>query len=207
VRKPDVPVSPTIDRSPVDDQLRGKAEAQLKAGTAPATNFGSVEVDALRLLHRLSNNPDYATDALKLLHELQVHQVELDLQNEEIAANERALEADLRRYQTLYDCAPLAYLLVDFEGRIIQGNRAAAVLFDVGLADLEGRPVETFLAPQQRPQLHDLLQRVASSGRRDSCVAMTGACASGHRTVQFLAAMAPGQDYLLLACYASADVA
>lgn len=100
----------------------------MKEGTTPITGYWSIGVDALRMLHRLSNNPDNAGDALKLLHELQVHQVELDLQNEEIAANERALVEELDLYRTLYDSVPFAYFVVDLEGTVIQGNLAAAEL-------------------------------------------------------------------------------
>lgn len=137
-------------------------------------------VDALCLLHRLSSNPDNAEDALKLFHELQVHQVEIDLQVEEIAANanERALLEDFSLYRKLYDFSPLGYFLVDFEGNIIQGNLAAAELLGVGRDDLEGYPIDTFLLVQSRPLLLGLLQRVAQSGARDCCLAEAG---GGHR--------------------------
>ncbi|PXX98440.1 PAS domain S-box protein [Halomonas sp. LBP4] len=195
----------TTNESNVYTQLRDKAEAQLQTGTT--ASHWSVGVDALRLLHRLSSNPDNAEDALKLLHELQVHQVELDLQNEEIAANERALVEDLSLYRKLYDSAPLGYFLVDFEGKVIQGNLAAAELFGVGQNDLEGQRIDTFLKPQNRQQLLGLLQRVAQSGARDCCVAEMGGRAQGSRHLQFLASLPPGREHILLACCecASAD--
>jgi PAS domain S-box-containing protein len=197
----------TINEPNVYTLLRDKAEAQLQAGTTPAASQWSVSVDALRLLHRLSSNPDHAEDALKLLHELQVHQVELDLQIEEITANERSLAEELSLYRKLYDSAPLGYFLVDFEGKVIQGNLAAAELFGVGRDDLEGYPIDTFLLAQSRPLLLDLLQRVAQSGARACCVAETGGCAQGSRHLQFLASIPPGREHILLACceYASAD--
>lgn len=200
MHKTDVAMSTTLDRSHATSPLRTKAEAQLQAGTAPATSYGSMGVDTLRLLHRLSSDPDHAADALKLLHELQVHQVEIDLQHEEIAAHERAVEADLHRYQALYDYAPLGYLLVDVQGRVIQANLAAAELFGVGRDELEGQPVDSVLNPQQRPRLHDLLQRVATSGGRESCVARASVGTQGPRPMQFMAAIAPGRERLLLAC-------
>ncbi|UYG04718.1 PAS domain S-box protein [Halomonas sp. LR3S48] len=184
----------------VSIQLRDKAEAQLQAGTTPVASHWSVGVDALRLLHQLSSNPDNAEDALKLLHELQVHQVELDLQNEEIAATERALVEDLSLYRTLYDSAPLGYFLVDLEGNIIQGNIAAAALFGVGREDLEGHPIGTFLLAESRPQLLDLLRHVAQSGAMDSCLAKTGAHTQGSRHMQFLASLSPERKHILLIC-------
>lgn len=193
-----MPTSTSESRGPVP--LRDKAEAQLQAGSTPASSQGAVGIDALRLLHRLSSNPDHAEDALKLLHELQVHQVELDLQNEAIAANEQALVEDLRLYRTLYDCAPLGYLLVDFEGNILQGNPAAAELLELAREDLEGHPIDTLLLAQSRPRLRDLLQRVLGSGARESCVAEAGGYARVTRRLQFLASLPPGGEHILLAC-------
>jgi PAS domain S-box-containing protein len=190
----------TIDKPNAYSQLRDKAEAQLQAGMTPTASHWSVSVDALSLLHRLSSNPDNAEDALKLLHELQVHQVELDLQNEEIAANEQALAEDLTLYRELYDSAPLGYCLIDFEGNIIRGNLVASELFGVGRDDLDGRPISTFLLAESRPLLLDLLGRVAQSGARESCVAEMGGGAQGSRHLQFLASLPPGREHILLAC-------
>ncbi|MCG6657618.1 PAS domain-containing protein [Halomonas campisalis] len=192
---------PTIsNETNVDTQLRDKAEAKLQAGTAPTALQWSVSVDALSLLHRLSSNPDNAADALKLLHELQVHQVELDLQNEEIAANEQALVDDLTLYRELYDAAPFGYLLVDLEGKVVQGNLAAAELLGIGRDDLVGHPVSTHLLPESRPLLFGLLQHVAQSGTGDCCVAELAGSAQGSRHLRFLASIPPGSAHILLAC-------
>lgn len=190
----------TINESNVYNQLRDKAEAQLQAGTTSTVNHWSVGVDALSLLHRLSSNPDNAEDALKLLHELQVHQVELDLQNEDISDNERALVEELTLYRNLYDSAPFGYFLVDLEGKVIQVNLAGAELLNVERDDLEGHPIGRFLPTESRPQLLGLLQHVAESGARDSCVAETGGDAQGSRHLQFLASIPPGREHILLAC-------
>lgn len=196
-----------IDKSNVYTKLRDKAEAQLLSGSTPTASQGTMGVDALRLLHRLSSEPDKAQDALKLLHELQVHQVEIDLQNEQIAANELAIIEDLSLYQTLYEAAPLGYFLVDLEGKIIQGNLAAAELLGVGRKDFAGHPIDAFLRAENRPQLLGLLQRVVQSGGRGSCLAETGRGVAQSRQLQFLASLSPGGEHILLACCegASAD--
>lgn len=162
-------------------------------------------VDALRLLHRLSSDPDKAQDALKLLHELQVHQVEIDLQNEQIAANEQAIIDDLSLYWTLYEAAPLGYFLLDLEGKVIQANITAAELLGVGREDFAGHSIDTFLRAEKRPQLLGLLQRVTQSGVRDSCLAETGRGAAEPRPLQFLASLSPGGEHILLACCESAS--
>ncbi|MGR2737893.1 PAS domain S-box protein [Billgrantia sp. Q4P2] len=189
-----------LNESNVYTQLRDKAEAQLQAGTAPAANHWPVGVDALRLLHQLSSNPEKAEDALKLLHELQVHQVELELQNEEIAANERALAEGFSLYRTLFDSAPLGYLLVDLEGNVVQGNFAAAELFGVGREELEGRPIDTYLLAESRPRLLELLRHVAQSGAMASCMAKTGGHTQSLRHMQFMASLSPERKHILLIC-------
>lgn len=189
-----------IDKSDNYTQLRKKAEFQLQSGTAPRAGHWTVGVDTLRLLHELSSNPDKADDAIKLLHELQVHQVELDLQNEEIATNEQSIEGDLHLYQTLYDHAPLAYCVVDLEGIVIQGNLATAKLFGVGQDDLVGRRIDSLLNPQSRPLLLDLLQRVAQSGARGFCNAELSGVVHDSRQMHFQASISPETGQFLLAC-------
>ena len=114
--------------SATENQLIAIDALAMSAETAHLRGRARTGVDALRLLYRLSSNPDTAEDALKLLHELQVHQVELDLQNESIAAHEQALVEELSLYQDFYDSAPLGYLLVDGGCVVVRCNPAAAEL-------------------------------------------------------------------------------
>lgn len=197
----------TVDESDLYRKLRKKAESCLQVGTPPTAGHWSMGIDALRLLHQLSSNPDNAENALKLLHELQVHQVELDLQNEEMVANEQAILDDLHFYRALYDYAPLGYAVVDFEGVVIQGNLAAAELFDIGQDDMKGQRIDTFINHQNRPLLHGLLQRVVQSGTGDSCVVGIGEGTKVSRQLQIRATRSPEREHILLACceYASTD--
>ncbi|MDO8862101.1 PAS domain S-box protein [Haliea sp. E1-2-M8] len=193
-------MSTSSDEPAVFAQLRRKAEAQLKAGTPPSTQNWAMGVDALCMLHRLSSNPDTAQDALKLLHELQVHQVELDVQHEEIAANERVLMEDLSRYRALFDYAPAGYFLLDHEGTIVEGNLAAAELFGLPREDLGGHRIDTLLTAEFRPQLQEFLQQVVQSGVRASCTVQAKPAASGAATLQFVASILPGSECTLVTC-------
>lgn len=180
--------------------LRDRAESHLRTGTAPKAGSWTMGIDVLRLLHDLSSNPDRADEALKLLHELQVHQVELDLQNEQIVANEQALSDDLRLWMALYDQAPIAYLVVEPDGAVVQGNLAAGELFDVDTESLAGQRLAPFLSPASRPRLLDLLQRVAESHSRDSCPAETAGGTRGCRSLELVASRHPEREQILLAC-------
>jgi PAS domain S-box-containing protein len=90
------------------------------------------------------------TEALRLLHELQVHQLELELQNEELRSTRSALETSLRRYTELFDFAPLGYIAVGDGGLIREANFAAASLLGVLRAKLPGRRLATFLSQRDR---------------------------------------------------------
>ncbi len=190
-----------VNESNVYTKLRDKAEAQLLSGTTNPSGQWSMGIDALQLLHRLSSNPDQAQDALKLLHELQVHQVELDLQNEEIAANERAREEELNHYRTLYDSAPLAYCVLDLEGTVVQSNLSAAELFAPDQDGIEGQPIDAFLQPHDRPLLLALLRGVADSGKKDSCLTERVDGEQGSGPLQFFASISPEREHILLVCY------
>lgn len=111
-----------------DEQLRRDARHLLDHGASPKIRSGTLGVDALQLLYQRASEPESAADALKLLHELQTFQVELDLMYQQLQANEHDLTEELAHYRSLYDQAPVAYLVVDSLGGIIESNRAAVAL-------------------------------------------------------------------------------
>jgi PAS domain S-box-containing protein len=188
-----------VAESTIHVQLRKEAEARLKAGTATASNW-TLGVDALRMLHRLSSDPGTAADALKLLHELQVHQVELDLQSEEMHANEQRLVGECSRYRELYEFAPLGYFCVDFHGEIIESNLAGAALFRVGRDELAAGHINRFLAAESRSVLAGVLQRLAQGGDPQACEVMLDAQVGTVRSLRVMARPSPDRRYALLVC-------
>lgn len=190
---------PTVDTSTLL-QLRDEAEARLKAGTAPTTHSASLGADALCLLYQLSSNPNRAGDALKLLHELQVHQVELDLQSSQLTNMEAELIVDLLRYRELFHLAPMAYFLLDLGGVIVEGNRAAGELMGVDDAALNGCRFETYVAPGSMLALRGVLKRLASAGANETCALLIQSSNGEPRQMQVMASLAPLSGNILLAC-------
>lgn len=91
-----------------------------------------------------------AADAARLVHELQVHQVELEMQNAELHRAREDAEAALARYTQLYDHAPVGYFTLDLVGAILQLNLAGARLLGDERSRLVGRAFREFVAPGDR---------------------------------------------------------
>ncbi|MDW5419135.1 PAS domain S-box protein [Iodobacter sp. CM08] len=82
----------------------------------------------------------------QLLHELRVHQIELEMQNEELRRTQIDLDAAHKRYFDLYDLAPVGYCTISAEGRILQANLTAATLLGSNRRALVNRPFSQFIA-------------------------------------------------------------
>ena len=82
-----------------------------------------------------------AKDPITLLHELKVHQIELEMQNEELRRSQEDLEALKERYRELYDFAPTGYLTLDEKFLVTSANRAASALLAVEKRYLVGQPM------------------------------------------------------------------
>ena len=179
--------------------LRLDAEIRLREGIAPPTKGWEVSADSLALLYRLASSSESASDALKLLHELQVHQVELDLQHEQIQANERDLACSLDRYRGFYDCAPLGYFIVGIDGRIIEVNAAGAKLLGVGQDEFDGCRIDRFLAPESQLTMAGLMKKLRDEGSSASCDVRSLDDGTGSHRLRITANIAPGGDTVLMA--------
>ncbi len=82
----------------------------------------------------------------RVIHELQVHQIELELQNEELQRTQRALERSHSRYSDLYDRAPVGYFSLNKRGTIISANITGAGLLGVARETLIGQRLSQFIA-------------------------------------------------------------
>ena len=88
-----------------------------------------------------------AASAEALLHELQVHQIELEIQNEALRQAQSELEESRDRYIDLFESAPVAYVILSRDGRVTEANRLAGRLLGLTQAQLLQRPFVGFIAP------------------------------------------------------------
>ena len=140
------------------DTLRSRAVAHLRGPDAQAC---ADPLAALRVLYEFASSPTTASKALALLHELQVHQVEVDLQEEELRRSRVELENALNRQIKLYDYAPVGHFVVDGNAALLELNRTGATLLGSEPDSLRGQSLEGFLTPEAVPSLRAMLARVA----------------------------------------------
>jgi len=107
---------------------------------------------------RISGLPDPLNELDKLspeqirvmVYELQVHQIELETQNEELRRAHLELDAARARYFDLYDMAPIGYCTLSAKGLILQANLTAATLLGVVRKTLMGQPLSRFIVAADR---------------------------------------------------------
>ncbi|MDP3072395.1 MAG: PAS domain-containing sensor histidine kinase [Opitutaceae bacterium] len=104
--------------------------------------------------------PRAEADLRRLQHELEVHQIELEMQNEELRQSQAALEAGIERYTELYDFAPAGYFTLRADGTIRLVNLAGARLTGVERAWLLGRRFQLFVARSDRRAFDEFLARM-----------------------------------------------
>jgi len=124
-----------------------------------------------RLREQQRDTPPLRTDAdtQRLLHELQVHQVELEMQNVELLEARDKTEALLEKYTDLYDFAPVGYFSLDEQGVILEVNLTGAALLHVERSLLIHRRLQQFVAPASRPIFLAFLERVFAGPGKQVC--------------------------------------
>jgi PAS domain-containing protein len=149
-------------------ELRARAIERLSvAGARREARFSSAE--AFHSLYELVLTPATAPRALALLHELQVHQVEIDLQNEELQRSRAALEMTLHRQAELYDQSPAALYTVDGNLALKELNLTGARLLGGERDTLIGRHLDAFITLESARALMGVLTRLAVSSKSEAC--------------------------------------
>jgi len=122
-------------------KLREKAEAHLQSKTPGV--------------------PDFSLDEMNvLIHDLQVHQIELEMQNDALRQSQISLEEANRKYSDFYDFAPVGFLTLNESGLIREVNLTAASQLGVTRRHLVDKPFRFFIEVEDRKRFHLYLKRV-----------------------------------------------
>jgi PAS domain S-box-containing protein len=122
---------------------------------------------------RLSEKPRTSVkksmaDTASLIHELQVHQIELEMQNDELRQAQATIENSNKRFSDLYDFAPVGYFTLEPDGKIKEANLTASILLGFDRSYLIGKPFTLFIHPQDKDVFYLYLKRMHKN-LRDSC--------------------------------------
>src|SRR5580658_5717384 len=140
--------------TPVDAaETRHRAETRLKAQAE----------------HEHSATPQSEAEARRNFHELQVHQIELEMQNAELHEARNKVEALLETYTDLYDFAPIGYFSLDEQGVILEVNLTGAALLGVERSRLIKKRLQGFVDPPGRALFLDFLKKVFAGPRKQIC--------------------------------------
>jgi PAS domain S-box-containing protein len=136
-----------VQRKP--DDLRRKAEEQLAERTGRIKTLERVDLE-------------------KLAHELAVHQVELEIQNEELHRTRLEAEEIRDRYIDLFDFAPVGYFTLDEHNRIVEANLAGCQLFKTDRNIILKQSFTKFIQPEESDRFYLQRRKVLESGARQS---------------------------------------
>ena len=156
--------------------LRVRAERRLRCATSAA---------------KTASAGPTILDNERLVHELQVHQVELEMQNEDLRNSRAQAETALARYTDLYDFSPLAYFTLDRIGTMLQSNLAGARLLGLERANLTHRRLGAFITTHDLPALNAFLGQVFDALPASSCELRLASNDEATRFVNIEATLAP----------------
>jgi len=111
-------------------------------------------------------------NAHKILHELQIHQIELKMQNESLCEARDAEQLALHRYTELFDFAPIGYFAMDVSSKITQVNLRGASLLELERSNLAGQYFLIYVTREHKETLRDCLSKTFETGEKQNCELM-----------------------------------
>jgi diguanylate cyclase (GGDEF)-like protein len=151
---------------PTDDQESRCATPGFDPSTEAIPGLRARAEQALRARADAPLDELSLDDAKRLVQELRVHQIELEIQNEELRRAQAELEESRARYFELYDLAPVGYLTLSEAGLIEEANLAAATLLDRPRAALVGQPLSSFIFHEDQDILYRCCRALRSTHER-----------------------------------------
>jgi len=142
------------DNSSENEKLRQKAEELLKTTTPP----GNISTPNLS-----------ESDMFKLVHELQVHQVELEMQHDELRHAWAVGQIAVDKYTQLYDFAPTGYFSLSKEGRIVEINFSASQMLGKERLRLINSSFSFFLTDGAKPVFKLFFENILTNKTKETC--------------------------------------
>jgi PAS domain S-box-containing protein len=137
-------------------------------------NSGDLRKKAEELLKDSQSGPvgsktEDGRDSMALVHELQVHQIELEMQNEELKRAKLESEDALAKYSDLFDFAPIGLFTIEQQGLIREVNMAGAALLGAVRCNMMNRDFRLFVAPKDRSRFDDFCKSAFETSIKQTC--------------------------------------
>ena len=147
----------------------------------------------LRERHPPADQPQSEIDARALVHELEVHRIQLEMQNEELHRVQAQAQEVLDKYTDLFDFAPLGYFQLLPDGTIREANLAGAALLGLDRSTVVSRLFGAWVAPACRQTFATFCETVLASNTKQTCDIQLLRHGQGTRDVQLEGLAAPDQ--------------
>jgi PAS domain S-box-containing protein len=134
-------------------ELRKMAEQSLRDQVVQRINLSDMSVDDLH----------------HVIEELRIHQIELSMQNQQLLEAQEKLEESRRKYSDLYDFAPVGYLTLDLDGKILEANLTAVKILDTPRYSLIGSLFYRYFVMDDRDCLYLHLRKLSGDYARHTC--------------------------------------
>ncbi|MDK2979148.1 MAG: polar amino acid transport system substrate-binding protein [Bacteroidales bacterium] len=143
---------------------------QMKKNNKPETAKLRLKAEELLKKRQAATDSQLSeTETLKLMHELEVHQIELEMQSEELEKTRAIAQETAEKYIQLYDFAPVGYFTLSQKGEIIELNLRGATMLGKERSLLINKRFGLFVSNETRTIFNHFLDKVMSSLHRESC--------------------------------------
>jgi diguanylate cyclase (GGDEF)-like protein/PAS domain S-box-containing protein len=142
----------------VNDDNKPKQNTERRRQAEYRTRRHSSDIEALS-----------AKETRHLFHELKVHQLQLEMQNEELRRIQQELEVTRDEYANLFDFAPIGYVTISGDGLILKANIMLATLLGRERYTLVGQPLSRFVYPEHQETYYRHCKRVFATQTRQAC--------------------------------------
>ncbi|MCP4253278.1 MAG: PAS domain S-box protein [Candidatus Scalindua sp.] len=143
----------------------------MKKDKSNKANNTDLRNEAEKILKHVQQPVEMLTDteARELAHELQVHQIELEMQNEELRKVQIEIEESRSQYAHLYDFAPVGYFTISDEGIILQANLTGATMLGIERSLLIKIPLPKFIAREDQDKYYRYRRHISETNDHKSC--------------------------------------
>ena len=139
--------------TPEVSELRQRAEKELETAAGSTEAFSEMSPEKMEAL----------------IHELQVHQIELQMQNDELRSIQGELEKTRDKYSHLYDFSPVGYFTLTEKGIIDEANLPLASMLAVERSNFVGKPFSLFILKDDQDLFYKLRRRLLETEEPRAC--------------------------------------